>query len=197
MTGAQKTHHPQDSANFASRVILWWIFPLLWKGTRNTLNQEDLYPIRDDEKSSQRTDVLENRWREEIISARTGGRKPKLWRAMSRFYSFQEYWHFVALGVTTVFSENITFFVTISLLDRLANFHSNQSHGEYYVYIYGMAIGLVVRSISQNNFILHHNVLGVKLRAAVLGMLYKKVGVTWPSRKNKQLHVAIHCTAIG
>ena len=178
MTTASETHHPQEEANFLSKVILWWIFPLLWKGTRSSLNQDDLYPIRDIEKSNLQTELLDETWREEILSTQTGGKKPKLSRAISRFYGFQEYWHFLALGVTGLVGENILFFSTICLLNRLVNFVINRARGEYYVYIYGIAIGLLVRSVGHNNFILHHNVLGVRLRAAVLGLLYRKVGDT-------------------
>lgn len=178
MTGTPKTHHPQDVTNFVSKIVLWWIFPLLWKGTRSSLNQEDLYPIRDVEKSRRRTDLLEEKWREEIVFARYLGRKPKLRQAILKYYSFQEYWHLLPLGLTSVFGDNVTFFATISLLGGLINFNSNAEHGEYYVYIYGIAIGCAMKSISFNHLILHLNVLGVRVRGAVLGLLYKKVGVS-------------------
>ena len=182
MTGTPKTHHPQDTTNFVSKIILWWIFPLLWKGTRSSLNREDLYPIRDVEKSRRRTDLLEEKWREEILFARAEERKPKLWRAIIRYYKFQEYWNILPLGLTCVCSENIIFFATISLLGQLTNSYSNKSHGDYYVYIYGIAIGSVLRSVCKSKFDWHHNVLGVRARAGVLGLLYKKVGVTMELR---------------
>ena len=179
MTDAPKTPHPQEEANFVSKIILWWIFPLLQKGTGNYLNQEDLHPIRDIENSRQRTDLLDEKWREEILSAKCLGRKPKLWRALFRCYGFQEYWHLVPLGLTSVFGDNITFFATITLLGQLISFYSTGSRGEYYVYIYGITIGCLMRSICLNHLILDLNVLGVRARAAVVGLLYKKVRVTY------------------
>ncbi|CAB3987603.1 multidrug resistance-associated 4-like, partial [Paramuricea clavata] len=75
-------------------IFIWWIFPLLWKGVRNPLNHEDLYPIREVDKSGQRTNLLEEKWCEEILSARSLGREPKLWRAILKYYTLQEYLFF-------------------------------------------------------------------------------------------------------
>ena len=169
------TYYPQDEANFLSKVIFWWIFPLLWKGARNSLNHDDLYPIREEEKSGQRTDVLEEKWREEMASAQKVGRKPKLWRAIFRYFTFQEYFYFVPSGLAYLLGDNLVMFATISLLRQLTGFHGNESRDEYFVYIYGIAIGSLVKLIGQNHLHWHGAVLGVRARAAILGLLYRKV----------------------
>ena len=171
----KRTHHPQDGANFFSKVILWWIFPLLWKGTRNSLNHEDLYPIREEEKSGQRTEILEAQWHEEMASARKVNRKPKLWRAVFRHFTFLEYFHFVPSGLAHLFGNNLVMFATISLLRLLIGFPGNESHDKYFVYIYGIVFGSLVKLIGKNHSHHHSSVLGVRARAAILGLLYKKV----------------------
>jgi hypothetical protein len=181
MTFAPKTQHPQDEANFVSKIIFWWIFPLLWKGARNPLSHEDLHPIREVEKSSQRTDLLEEKWREEILSARNLDREPKIWRAIFRYYTFQEYWYFVPSGLAYLLGDNIVWFATITLLRQLTSFHDTQSRGEYFIYIYGIAIGSLMKLIGQNHLHLHGAVLGVRARAAILGLLYRKVRFNYPS----------------
>lgn len=171
----KETPHPQDEANFLSKVIFWWIFPLLWKGARNPLNHEDLYPIREEEKSGQRTDLLEEKWREEIVSAQKAGRKPKLWRAIFRHFTFQEYFYFLPSGLPYLLGDNLVMFATISLLRELTGFQGNESRDKYFVYIYGIAFGSLMKLIGQNHLHLHGAVLGVRARAAILGLLYKKV----------------------
>jgi hypothetical protein len=178
MTGASKPHHPQEEANFISRIIFWWIFPLLWKGARNPLSHEDLYPLRKAETSGQRTDLLEEKWREEILSARSLSKEPKLWRAIFRYYTFQEYWYFVPSGLAYLLGDNIVWFAAINLLHQLTSFHDNESRGEYFIYIYGIAIGSLMKLIGQNHLHLHGAVLGVRARAAILGLLYRKVRFT-------------------
>ena len=174
MNDASNSRHPRDVANFVSKVTLWWIFPLLWKGYRKPLNHEDLYPIREVEKSEWRTKLLEEKWGEEILRAKNLGRKPKLWRAFLRYYSWSEYFYFVPFCLGTVIGDNLRCYSTIVLLHKLTSFNS-EAHGAYFVNIYGITIGCILKQFGQNTVYLYGNELGVRARAAVLGLLYQKV----------------------
>ena len=72
--GPKKTppRHPQEEANFVSRIMFWWIIPLLWKGWRRPLQQDDLYEVRDKDQSCKLTKRLEEKWEQEVQSAKTG-----------------------------------------------------------------------------------------------------------------------------
>ena len=176
MTGAAKTHHPQDEASFVSKVLFWWLFPLLWKGTHSPLTQEDFYRIREVEKSDRRTHLLEEKWREEMLLAQKRRRQPKLWRAMFRYFTLKEYWDFVPCGIVYLLGDNVVWFSTINLLRQLTSFYGNEAREEYFVYVYGIAFGSLMKLIGQNYLHFHGANLGVRARAAVLGMLYRKVG---------------------
>ena len=64
--------HPEEEANFVSKVMLLWITPLLWKGWRRPLQQEDLHPVRDKDQSCKLTERLEEKWEQEVHSAKRG-----------------------------------------------------------------------------------------------------------------------------
>ena len=64
--------HPQEEASFVSRIMLWWIIPLLWKGWRHPLQQDDLHPVRDKDQSCKLTKRLEEKWEQEKDSAKKG-----------------------------------------------------------------------------------------------------------------------------
>ena len=64
--------HPQEEASFVSRVMLWWIIPLLWKGWRRPLEQDDLHPVRDKDQSRKLTEHLEEKWEQEKDIAKRG-----------------------------------------------------------------------------------------------------------------------------
>ena len=70
-TGAA-SRHPQEEANFLSRLMLWWIIPLLWKGWRRQLQQDDLHQVRDKDRSRKLSGCLEEKWKEEVYSAKRG-----------------------------------------------------------------------------------------------------------------------------
>ena len=137
--------------------------------------QEDLYPIREEDKSAQRTDLLEKKWCEEKELARNRGREPKLWRAIYKYFTICELWYFVSSGAAYLLGENLVWYATINLLHQRMISNANQSHITYYVYIYAIAIGGIIRLLGQNHLHLHGAVLGVRARAAMLSILYKKV----------------------
>ena len=66
------SRHPQEEASFLSRLMLWWIIPLLWKGRRCQLQQDDLHQVRDKDRSRKLTGRLEEKWKEEVHSAKRG-----------------------------------------------------------------------------------------------------------------------------
>ena len=175
MTGKTTSPHPQDTASFPSKILFWWIFPLLWKGARDPLNHEDLYPIRGVDESGQRTDRLEQKWHEEMLCARGLGKEPKFWRAIFRYFTVWKYMYFVLSGFANLLGDNIVWYSTIKLLRQLTGIHDNESSVQYFIYIYGIAIGSLIKLIGQNHLHLHGAVLGVRARAAILGLLYKKV----------------------
>ena len=179
MTSMHSTRHPQDNANFLSKILLWWIFPLLRKGTHDPLTHEDLFAIKEVERSCQRTSLLEEKWRQEVKSARASVREPKLWRAMSRYFTFREYWYFAPSGFVYFLGDNITWFSTIRLLRELISFDGDASRDDCFVFVYGIAMGTLMKLIGQNHFHLHGAILGVRARAAIVGSLYRKVRIHW------------------
>jgi hypothetical protein len=71
-SGKTPARHPQDEANFVSRLFLWWITPLLWKGWRHPLQQDDLHPVRDEDQSCKLTEHLGEKWEQEKDAAKRG-----------------------------------------------------------------------------------------------------------------------------
>ena len=174
MIDTSNSRHPRDAANFVSKVTLWWVIPLLWKGYQKPLTHEDLYSVREVEKSERRTKLLEEKWGEEVLHAQNLGRKPKLWRALLRYYTWQEYFYFLPFCLCAVVGVNLKCYATITLLHKLTSFN-NETRGEYFVYVYAIALGCFLYQIGQNIVCLYGVELGVRARAAVLGLLYKKV----------------------
>ena len=178
MIDASNSRHPRDAASFVSRVTMWWIFPLLWKGYQKPLNHEDLYPVRDVEKSKRRTKLLEEKWGEEVLHAQNRGGRPKLWRAFLRYYTWQEYFYFLPFCLCAVVGDNLKCYATITLLNKLISFN-NETREEYFVYVYAIALGCLLHQIGQNIVCFCGVELGVRARAALLGLLYKKVCIRW------------------
>ena len=169
--------HRKVKANFISRLTLWRIVDLLWRGNKNPLKLEDLYPVDEEDRAKHRTNRLEKIWSDEKTLANQKQRKPKLWKAMTRYTTLKEYGilSFCCLSAIsgTVF---IRYFV-LKLMEAVTSNFANdmQSKNVCIVYLWGMIIASLVGNFGVRHFNLNASFLGINFRAAVLGLIYQKV----------------------
>ncbi|CAB4018390.1 Hypothetical predicted protein [Paramuricea clavata] len=169
--------HPKDRANFISRVLLWWIVDLLWRGNKNPLNQEDLDPVREDDSAARQTNRLGEIWNNEKISARQKKRKPKFWKAMIKFFTWQEHALVYFLMLFNVFGNAVFFYSVTNLMKAIGSNLEQGTHSpkEYLIFIGGMMIGSLCEVLGSQHSCLLLPMLGIKARAALVGLIYKKV----------------------
>jgi hypothetical protein len=169
--------HPKDRANIISRVLLWWIVDLLWRGNKNPLNQEDLDPVREDDSAAHQTKRLEEIWNNEKISARQKNRKPKLWKAMIKYFTWQEHVHVNFLMLLNVFGTGMYYYSVTNLMRAIGSNLEQGTHSpnEYLIFIGGMTIGSFCEVLGSQHSCLILPMLGIKARAALVGLIYKKV----------------------
>ena len=169
--------HPKDKASFVSNVTLWWIVELLWKGNRNNLDHDDLDEVRREERSEYRTKLLANIWRNEETTAKQRQSKPKLWKAMLKYFTWTEYSYMIVLGLTSIIANNIIWYSIIKLLNVVgSNFEMGAlSRSEGLLYVYGMTLGFAMESVLYNQINLQFSTLGIRARAALIGLMYEKV----------------------
>lgn len=169
----EEKRHPKDEANFVSLVTLWWIFGLLWKGYTSPLQHQDLPSVRHEDLAEHLTKRLQEKWENEKRYASQSKTNPRLWKAVLRFFTWKNNSYFIFLGLVAMISDNLVWFSTFKLLDLVLSGEKTRSQGV--VYILGMGIGHLVKCVSINHFFLQGAMQGVRARAAVVGLLYKKV----------------------
>ncbi|XP_028407860.1 cystic fibrosis transmembrane conductance regulator-like [Dendronephthya gigantea] len=171
--------HPQDNANFISKITLWWVFDLLRRGNTSPLNHENLYPIRGEYCAQHRIKRLEKVWTDETNSAKRENRRPKLWKAMLKYFTWREYgllcfltFYFIA---GNIFYRYFVLKLIVSLRSYRVTHEIRKSRSVNLVYVWGMIIGFLVQKFSSRHINLVTPVLGMKARAALIGLIYQKV----------------------
>ncbi|CAB4002045.1 multidrug resistance-associated 4-like [Paramuricea clavata] len=169
--------HRKDRANIISRVLLWWIVDLLWRGYKNPLNQEYLDPVREGASAAHQTKRLEGIWNNEKISARQQNKKPKLWKAMIKYFTWQEHALVNCLMLLNVFGTGIYFYSVTNLIKAIGSNLEQGTHSpnEYLIFIGFMMIGSSCEVLGSQHSCLLLPMLGIKARAALVGLIYKKV----------------------
>lgn len=173
--------HPKDKATFVSRVMLWWIFRLLWKGSTTPLQAEDLYSMQEEDHAKYLTKRLQKKWKNERSRAMKSKRKPVFWKALLRFFTWKDYGFLVLVGTVFLIAENVVWYCAIKLLYVVGleeELHKGLPEDYCFVFIYGIAIAQLFKVITDNHFHLSGAVLGIRARAAVVGLLYEKVSIS-------------------
>ncbi|XP_077300828.1 ATP-binding cassette sub-family C member 4-like [Arctopsyche grandis] len=164
----------RERANFLSKLWFLWMLPLFRKGLSKDLTVTDLcQPVKDD-LSEELANKLEKKWFEEIIKARSAGKKPSLLKALVR--TFISYY---ILDGFLLFIQGVICrpFQPIFLAWLVDYFTPNSTTTSEMAYLY--ATGMILLSIL-NIFTYHHSSLrtqqlGMRLRVACCSLIYRKV----------------------
>ncbi|XP_037945079.1 multidrug resistance-associated protein 4 [Teleopsis dalmanni] len=78
--------NPRRNANFFSHLIFAWSIPLLYKGSKNGLNTDDLTQCLPEDRSEDLGDKLEKQWYNEVERARRKTKQPLLRNAILRTF---------------------------------------------------------------------------------------------------------------
>lgn len=163
---------PRQKANFLSYIIFGWTIPIFFKGYKKELNSDDLYQPLKEHKSDGLGHRLCEAWENELKTAKTKGREPKLLRAGFRVFGWDIAW----LGVVLLTLE-MAFKVTQPFfLGKLVAYYSRAEGDISEAYLYAGAVVLcsAINVLFIHPYMLSQLHLGMKLRVAACSMIYRK-----------------------
>ncbi|XP_032235247.2 ATP-binding cassette sub-family C member 4 isoform X2 [Nematostella vectensis] len=169
--------NPKERAGVLSRLTFCWINSILQIGNKRVLDTSDLYPLLDEDKSRDLTDKLEQSWADEIRGSRLKGRTPHLTRALMSILSWSEY----ALILFSLFIGVACNILEPLLLGLLLTALLNTTRAGpiedpmVYVYSGGLCASSLLRVLVLNQFNSKAQLMGMRWRSAVTGLVYKKV----------------------
>ncbi|XP_067123850.1 ATP-binding cassette sub-family C member 4-like [Centruroides vittatus] len=165
--GRQKTN-PYDSAGVFSRLFFCWLFPLLIKGKKRWLQEDDLYETSRYHSSEYLGNILQKEWDKELMK-----KNPNLRNALLRFIG----WKYLLLSLLPIIQETILTPIQAYLLGLLVNYFDHRSR-ENDLTGYLSATGFCVLSMMFSFTGLSHfiisEVLGMKIKVALSTVIYRK-----------------------
>ena len=178
----KKDVNPYLTANIFSRITFWWMNKIFITGYKRPLEDEDLFPLLEDDKSEILTERLDVEWEKEL-SKRERGKKPRFWKALMRVCHWYDYMTIVALVLTDM-ANRMTLPVLLGfLISHLMGMHTIDASFKY-ILPTGICITSLARNLAQHHYQNKSALLGMRFRAAATGLLYKKVRLfIWALRK--------------
>ena len=173
MEGAS-IQNPRETAGFLSLLTFSWLNNVLKFGSQHPLEEKHLFPIEPSSQAEKLAGDLEREWLAEERACEQNKTKPRLWRAMMRIISYRDY---ITVGILRVF-----YSMTINLLPLfLWFFLKSISSGSEMSYTTALPFAIcisavtIARSILVGHGTFKAEMLGIRLKVATIGFVYKKV----------------------
>ena len=149
----RQKENPRKSASVFSILFFWWVREILAIGQKRPLENDDLFPLLDEDKTQTSTEKLHKTWNEEtILTSKKTGNGHRLLKALFRAFPLADYVFILSLGLLPAVCNVLQPVFLSLLLPELMNSHVKDSSGLAYIYATGLCMSSFVRAICAHQF---------------------------------------------
>ena len=168
--------NPTKNASIFSILFFWWVREIVAIGNKRPIENDDLFPLLDDDKTESLSEKLQRTWSEESAKRVpvTDRRGYRFFRALIRIIPWT-YHVFVVSAALLAGVCNVLQYVFLSLL--LTQFTKSTSSDRWLTYIYaaGICLSNLVRAISSRQWKFHTYLIAQRWKSGTIAVIYKKV----------------------
>ena len=165
--------NPRETASFFSLLTFSWLNSILKLGSRQPLEEKNLFTIETSHQAERLVGDLEKEWLAEERASEQNRRKAHLWKAMVRVFSYRDY---IIMGLLRIF-----YSITLNALPLILWFFlrsiatvSETSYTSTLPLVIGIAVVSVARSLCVGHALFKAEIMAVRLKVAMAGLVYKK-----------------------
>ena len=171
----RQKENPRKSASVFSILFFWWVREILAIGQKRPLENDDLFPLLDEDKTQTSTEKLHKTWNEETIPASNKtGNGHRLLKALFRAFPFSDYIFILSLGLLPAVCNVLQPVFLSLLLPELMNSRVNDSSMAY-IYATGICMSSFVRAICVHQYSYYAELMALRWKSATIGIVYKQV----------------------
>ena len=166
--------NPRDGASWLSITFFWWMNDVLRLGNKRLLTENDMFPVLEDYKSEVLVEQAESYWFEEIKKSKTKSSKPRLWKVLAALISWKS--TFAMIILKAISSVSVALLpLCLWLLLKTLNDGPNLDTKRAFMYVALLGVTSLVRAASIQHYDTVSELWGLKLKVALIGLVYKKV----------------------
>ena len=184
-TGCSITN-PKEKASLFSLLTFSWLNNLLKRGSQRALENDDLPPLLEEDDNQALTKNLEKEWSQSCKAAHTTEtwiRTAILWRALWNLIPASEKVLVLTLASTHIVLRILQPLFLIALLAELMKESSGDTRW-ICLSASGVCLSAWLIAISKCHCDYRSSMIGMRVRSALLGVIYKKVVYFWNSQRN-------------
>ena len=148
----RQKENPRKSASVFSILFFWWVREILAIGQKRPLENDDLFPLLDEDKTQTSTEKLHKTWNEETIPASNKtGNGHRLLKALFRAFPLADFVFILSLGLLPAVCNVLQPVFLSLLLPELMNSHVKDSSLAY-IYATGITMTMLIMILSSDVF---------------------------------------------
>uniref|UniRef100_A0A8D0DKY0 ABC-type glutathione-S-conjugate transporter n=1 Tax=Salvator merianae TaxID=96440 RepID=A0A8D0DKY0_SALMN len=182
---------PEATASFPSKITFWWFFRLLWKGYKQPLTTEDLWSLAEENSSEEIVAKVGAAWRKNRESSFLPGRRggPGADETTSLFQPeygpskalLKAFWSAFGtsflVGTLSLAIADVFLFLIPETLSFFLEFIADPEAPRWKGYLFAALLFSLgcLQTVFEQQYMYRCLVLGVRLRTAVSGLVYRKI----------------------
>ena len=180
--------NPKKNANIFSLLSFWWVRDILVVGNKRPLENDDLFPLLDEDKTQSAAEKLERTWFEETAKRVPGkkGNGYRLFRALVRMFPWTDHMFVQSLFLVDAVCNLLQPVFLSLLLQELIRSSWDHLFWQAYIYAAGICLSSWAHAIAAHQAGFHSLLMAVRWRSATIAVLYKKVRKVTASRAYSQ-----------
>ena len=174
---------PEETANFLSKLSVWWLTPLMVLGRKFALRQSDLYPLRDSFKAASICDEFDPLWSKEnakVPPESAASLFTALWAAFGSL--------FLQAGFFKLFADGCSLAspVVLRYLLEVVDAGGGGRGREFGYAMAGTLFGLqILASLASNSYTARAASSGFRVRTSIVSAIYAKTLKLSPSARGE------------
>jgi len=174
MAKSSERQNPRDGANWLSIIFFWWMNDVLKLGNKQPLTEEDLFNLPEDYKAEFLVEKAEKYWLEELKRSQSMKKRPRLWKAMVSLIPWKS-------GLVMIILKTLDSLCFVSLplclwlVLKALNDGPNMDMKIVFLYVALLGLTSLIKALTTQHYDYLTELWGLKLKVALIGLVYKKV----------------------
>ena len=175
--------NPRRNANIFSVLSFWWLNNFLLTGSRRCLENEDLFPLLDEDKTKTSVEKLQQIWAELESEGRDAVKKrngTRLFRALLRMLSWPDHFYIAGMVILrAIFKVLRPLFLSL-LLSELMKGSADEVYWLAYLYGAGICLSQFGDSLCHHQIMYNAALMSLRWKSGTIAFIYQKVSCFAP-----------------
>ena len=166
---------PKNEAGFFSLLTFWWMNGVFQTGAQRPLEETDFLPLQEEDETQRLTEKIQKLWNREKKKCAESGNQPRFWKCVLMAVSLRQVALILFTGLMDCTCRVLQPLFLGFLVSELMSAQNNRSF--MFICAASMFVTAVIRSLSFHQCSYHSRLIGMRLMAALMGVVYLQVSV--------------------